>query len=232
MVRVQFGFVTLMGLVRLSSIYVFSTRFLVQFDSSQNMGSSWFEFGLIPISSRDLLRLYRQACYWYYINGSFTTEEISQHIEIYLHPSQVETVQNLVEFITRTLTTLQESFWWRPLDPLHDLGLRGMTWNGIPQHQSDQEMSVQWRCCVTLIVDGKVVDRRFVRLSRRQCTAGEMNMMSRTEYKHSPTTATNTYSRLTHDNRYKDNHLLIHSNQLSFEPATSITVRLASWYSS
>ena len=39
----------------------------------------------------------------------------------------------------------------------------------------------------TLVVDGKVVDRCFVRLSGGKCTASEVNMMSWTKNKHPPT---------------------------------------------
>ena len=40
---------------------------------------------------------------------------------------------------------------------------------------------------VTLIVDGEVTDRRFVRLGAGKCTAGEMDVVRWTQYKHSPT---------------------------------------------
>jgi len=45
---------------------------------------------------------------------------------------------------------------------------------------------------VTLIVDVEVVHRRPVRLGRGKSTAGEVDVMGGTEYKHSPTN-TNTH---------------------------------------
>ena len=41
-------------------------------------------------------------------------------------------------------------------------------------------------CRRTLVVDGEVVDGCSVSLSGRQCTAGEMDVMSRTQYEHPP----------------------------------------------
>ena len=47
---------------------------------------------------------------------------------------------------------------------------------------------------VTLIVDGEVTDRRFVRLGAGKCTAGEMDVVRWTQYKHSPTDTRQTDS--------------------------------------
>jgi len=47
---------------------------------------------------------------------------------------------------------------------------------------------------VTLIVDGKVIDRRSVRLRGGECAAGEVDVMSWSQYEHSPTVTQQTHS--------------------------------------
>ena len=63
------------------------------------------------------------------------------------------------------------------------LGLSAITPLNSRRYKSGKHVALS----VTLIVDGQVVDGRFVRLSGGESTAGEMNMVRRTQYKHSPT---------------------------------------------